>query len=89
MCAAGMQTTVEGVVGQALGVRFASLHGDVRAKARHQARPRRARLPAGLHHFQGDNNEVGKGCGRDHRDACPSITDPDDSDIMRSAGGAE
>merc|ERR1712194_316920 len=43
----------------------------------------------GVHHFSGDNNELGTACGRYYRVGVMSITDPGDSDIIRSQGGSE
>ncbi|CAJ1456205.1 unnamed protein product [Effrenium voratum] len=43
----------------------------------------------GVHHFHGDNNELGTACGRYYRVCCLSITDPGDSDIIRSLPGQE
>eukprot|EP00408_Alexandrium_pacificum_P025153 CAMPEP_0171205388 /NCGR_PEP_ID=MMETSP0790-20130122/26523_1 /TAXON_ID=2925 /ORGANISM="Alexandrium catenella, Strain OF101" /LENGTH=115 /DNA_ID=CAMNT_0011670903 /DNA_START=69 /DNA_END=416 /DNA_ORIENTATION=- len=43
----------------------------------------------GVHHFAGDNNELGTACGRYYRVGCLSITDPGDSDIIRSLPGGE
>merc|ERR1711988_1663165 len=43
----------------------------------------------GVHHFHGDNNELGTACGRYYRVSCLSITDPGDSDIIRSLPGQE
>ena len=43
----------------------------------------------GVHHFHGDNNELGTACGRYYRVSCLSITDPGDSDIIRSYSGQE
>eukprot|EP00441_Pelagodinium_beii_P044931 CAMPEP_0197619950 /NCGR_PEP_ID=MMETSP1338-20131121/886_1 /TAXON_ID=43686 ORGANISM="Pelagodinium beii, Strain RCC1491" /NCGR_SAMPLE_ID=MMETSP1338 /ASSEMBLY_ACC=CAM_ASM_000754 /LENGTH=158 /DNA_ID=CAMNT_0043189009 /DNA_START=408 /DNA_END=884 /DNA_ORIENTATION=+ len=43
----------------------------------------------GVHHFAGDNNELGTACGRYYRVSCLSITDPGDSDIIRSLPGQE
>jgi len=43
----------------------------------------------GVHHFHGDNNELGTACGRYYRVGVLSITDPGDSDIIRSVGGSE
>merc|ERR1712151_756552 len=43
----------------------------------------------GVHHFSGDNNELGTACGRYYRVSCLSITDPGDSDIIRSLPGGE
>eukprot|EP00389_Voromonas_pontica_P016226 GDKH01025363.1.p1 GENE.GDKH01025363.1~~GDKH01025363.1.p1 ORF type:complete len:124 (+),score=43.39 GDKH01025363.1:1-372(+) len=38
----------------------------------------------GVHHFTGDNNELGTACGKFFRVSCLSVTDPGDSDIIRS-----
>merc|ERR1712086_242737 len=43
----------------------------------------------GVHHFHGDNNELGTACGKYYRVSCLSITDPGDSDIIRSLPGGE
>eukprot|EP00427_Karlodinium_veneficum_P058345 CAMPEP_0169381734 /NCGR_PEP_ID=MMETSP1017-20121227/41559_1 /TAXON_ID=342587 /ORGANISM="Karlodinium micrum, Strain CCMP2283" /LENGTH=135 /DNA_ID=CAMNT_0009481259 /DNA_START=64 /DNA_END=469 /DNA_ORIENTATION=+ len=43
----------------------------------------------GVHHFHGDNSELGTACGRYYRVSCMSITDPGDSDIIRSLPGGE
>merc|ERR1711957_1090634 len=43
----------------------------------------------GVHHFSGDNNELGTACGRYYRVGCMAITDPGDSDIIKSQGGSE
>ncbi|CAL1173928.1 unnamed protein product [Cladocopium goreaui] len=43
----------------------------------------------GVHHFHGDNNELGTACGRYYRVSCLSITDPGDSDIIRTLPGQE
>mmetsp|Transcript_56110 Transcript_56110/g.120894 ORF Transcript_56110/g.120894 Transcript_56110/m.120894 type:complete len:116 (-) Transcript_56110:61-408(-) len=43
----------------------------------------------GVHHFHGDNNELGTACGRYYRVSCLAITDPGDSDIIRSIPGNE
>eukprot|EP00930_Biecheleria_cincta_P058036 TRINITY_DN4389_c0_g2_i1.p1 TRINITY_DN4389_c0_g2~~TRINITY_DN4389_c0_g2_i1.p1 ORF type:complete len:134 (+),score=21.81 TRINITY_DN4389_c0_g2_i1:61-402(+) len=43
----------------------------------------------GVHHFHGDNNELRTACGRYYRVSCLSITDPGDSDIIRSLPGQE
>eukprot|EP00439_Symbiodinium_sp_Y106_P024467 s6540_g2.t9 len=43
----------------------------------------------GVHHFHGDNNELGTACGRYYRVSCLSITDPGDSDIIRSLPGRQ
>merc|ERR1712112_794361 len=43
----------------------------------------------GVHHYNGDNIELGTACGKYFRVCVLSITDPGDSDIIRSmpAGG--
>merc|ERR1711912_178634 len=43
----------------------------------------------GVHHFNGDNNELGTACGKYYRVSALSITDPGDSDIIRSIPGNE
>ena len=43
----------------------------------------------GVHHFHGDNNELGTACGRYYRVSCLSITDVGDSDILRTLPGQE
>mmetsp|Transcript_143465 Transcript_143465/g.248350 ORF Transcript_143465/g.248350 Transcript_143465/m.248350 type:complete len:117 (-) Transcript_143465:111-461(-) len=43
----------------------------------------------GVHHFHGDNTELGTACGRYYRVSCLSITDPGDSDIIKSLPGGE
>merc|ERR1712048_1021931 len=43
----------------------------------------------GVHHFHGDNHELGTACGRYYRVSCLSITDPGDSDIIRSLPGGD
>jgi len=42
----------------------------------------------GVHHYHGDNNELGTACGKYYRVGVLSITDPGDSDIIRSLPGA-
>merc|ERR1712070_1297607 len=37
----------------------------------------------GVHHFQGNNVELGTACGRYYRVSCLSISDPGDSDIIK------
>ena len=37
----------------------------------------------GVHHYQGNNVDLGTACGRYYRVSCCSITDPGDSDIIR------
>ena len=43
----------------------------------------------GVHHYGGDNNELGTACGKYFRVSTMSITDPGDSDIIRSVPTAE
>ncbi|MCO5555366.1 hypothetical protein L7F22_052543 [Adiantum nelumboides] len=38
----------------------------------------------GVHHYLGNNVELGTACGRYYRVCCLSITDPGDSDIIRT-----
>jgi len=38
----------------------------------------------GVHHYNGNNVDLGTACGRYYRCSCLSITDPGDSDIIRS-----
>ena len=38
----------------------------------------------GVHHYTGNNNELGTACGKYFRVCTLSITDPGDSDIIRS-----
>ena len=38
----------------------------------------------GVHHYNGDNNELGTACGKMFRVGVMSITDPGDSDIITS-----
>mmetsp|Transcript_8948 Transcript_8948/g.10365 ORF Transcript_8948/g.10365 Transcript_8948/m.10365 type:complete len:111 (-) Transcript_8948:93-425(-) len=38
----------------------------------------------GVHHFAGNNVELGTSCGKFYRVSCLSITDPGDSDIIKS-----
>lgn len=38
----------------------------------------------GVHHYTGNNIELGTACGKYYRVCCLSITDPGDSDIIRS-----
>merc|ERR1712243_69418 len=42
----------------------------------------------GVHHFAGDNNTLGTACGKYFRVCTLSITDPGDSDIIRTMPGA-
>uniref|UniRef100_A0A0G4HAP3 Ribosomal protein eL8/eL30/eS12/Gadd45 domain-containing protein n=1 Tax=Chromera velia CCMP2878 TaxID=1169474 RepID=A0A0G4HAP3_9ALVE len=41
----------------------------------------------GVHHFHGDNNELGTACGKYFRVGCLAVTDPGDSDIIRTVEG--
>merc|ERR1712039_979601 len=43
----------------------------------------------GVHHYTGDNNELGTACGKYFRVCTLSITDPGDSDIIRTMPGAQ
>merc|ERR1712014_107243 len=43
----------------------------------------------GVHHFAGDNNTLGTACGKYFRVCTLSITDPGDSDIIRTMPGAQ
>jgi large subunit ribosomal protein L30e len=38
----------------------------------------------GVHHYSGNNVDLGTACGKYFRVCCLSITDPGDSDIIRS-----
>merc|ERR1719503_196362 len=38
----------------------------------------------GVHHFSGNNVDLGTACGRYYRVCCLSITDPGDSDIVKT-----
>eukprot|EP00270_Netrium_digitus_P012339 TRINITY_DN39_c0_g1_i1.p1 TRINITY_DN39_c0_g1~~TRINITY_DN39_c0_g1_i1.p1 ORF type:complete len:112 (-),score=28.82 TRINITY_DN39_c0_g1_i1:221-556(-) len=38
----------------------------------------------GVHHYGGNNVDLGTACGKYYRVSCISITDPGDSDIIRS-----
>merc|ERR1712098_370647 len=42
----------------------------------------------GVHHYVGNNNELGTACGKYFRVCTLSITDPGDSDIIRTMPGA-
>merc|ERR1712097_21504 len=42
----------------------------------------------GVHHFAGNNVDLGTACGKYFRCSVMSITDPGDSDIMRVQEGA-
>eukprot|EP00252_Welwitschia_mirabilis_P015388 TRINITY_DN3381_c0_g2_i1.p1 TRINITY_DN3381_c0_g2~~TRINITY_DN3381_c0_g2_i1.p1 ORF type:complete len:113 (+),score=9.68 TRINITY_DN3381_c0_g2_i1:137-475(+) len=41
----------------------------------------------GVHHFNGNNVELGTACGKYYRVSCLSITDPGDSDIIKTVPG--
>merc|ERR1711957_817208 len=41
---------------------------------------------AGVHHFSGNNVDLGMTCGRYYRVSCLSITDEGDSDIIKNMG---
>merc|ERR1711981_27385 len=43
----------------------------------------------GVHHCSGNNNELGTACGKYFRVCTLSITDPGDSDIIRTMPGAQ
>jgi large subunit ribosomal protein L30e len=43
----------------------------------------------GVHHYGGNNIDLGTACGKYFRVSALSITDPGDSDIIRSMPGAE
>lgn len=38
----------------------------------------------GVHHYTGNNVDLGTACGKLHRVSCLTITDPGDSDIVNS-----
>ena len=38
----------------------------------------------GVHHYSGNNIDLGTSCGRYYRVSCMSITDPGDSDIIKA-----
>ncbi|XP_057845532.1 large ribosomal subunit protein eL30 [Cryptomeria japonica] len=42
----------------------------------------------GVHHFHGNNVDLGTACGKYFRVSCLSITDPGDSDIIKAAPSA-
>jgi large subunit ribosomal protein L30e len=44
---------------------------------------------APVHHYSGSNIDLGTACGKYFRVSCMSITDPGDSDIVRSVPGSE
>merc|ERR1712108_48816 len=41
----------------------------------------------GVHHYTGDNNQLGTACGKYFHVGCLCITDPGDSDIIKTAQG--
>ncbi|KAM0941051.1 putative ribosomal protein L30/YlxQ [Dioscorea sansibarensis] len=41
----------------------------------------------GVHHFNGNNVDLGTACGKYYRVCCLSIIDPGDSDIIKSLPG--
>lgn len=41
----------------------------------------------GVHHYSGNNVELGTACGKLHRVSVLAITDPGDSDILKSTEG--
>ena len=43
----------------------------------------------GVHHYSGNNIELGTACGKYFRVGCLSITDPGDSDIIRTMPAQE
>eukprot|EP00457_Paulinella_chromatophora_P020547 gb/GEZN01022616.1/.p1 GENE.gb/GEZN01022616.1/~~gb/GEZN01022616.1/.p1 ORF type:complete len:113 (-),score=25.06 gb/GEZN01022616.1/:205-543(-) len=43
----------------------------------------------GVHHYTGNNTDLGTACGKFFRVSCLSITDPGDSDIIRHMPGAK
>jgi len=43
----------------------------------------------GVHHYSGNNIDLGTACGKYFRVSCLSITDPGDSDIVAHVGGGE
>ncbi|KAF3781877.1 60S ribosomal protein L30 [Nymphaea thermarum] len=43
----------------------------------------------GVHHFNGNNVDLGTACGKYFRVCCLSITDPGDSDIIKSVPGEQ
>merc|ERR1711915_271305 len=43
----------------------------------------------GVHHYAGNNNDLGTACGKYFRVCTLSITDPGDSDIIRTMPGAQ
>ena len=43
----------------------------------------------GVHHYTGNNTDLGTACGKYFRVGCLSITDPGDSDIIRTLPGQD
>lgn len=43
----------------------------------------------GVHHYSGNNVDLGTACGRYFQVSALAITDPGDSDIIRSMPGGE
>merc|ERR1712200_400823 len=43
----------------------------------------------GVHHYKGDNIELGTACGKYFRVGCLTVTDPGDSDIIKTHTGGE
>lgn len=41
----------------------------------------------GVHHYSGNNIDLGTACGKYFRVSCLSVTDPGDSDIVRDIQG--
>jgi large subunit ribosomal protein L30e len=41
----------------------------------------------GVHHYSGNNIDLGTACGKYFRVSCLAITDPGDSDIVRHQAG--
>ena len=44
---------------------------------------------AGVHHYSGNNVELGTACGKYFRASVLAVTDPGDSDIIRSMPGSQ
>ena len=43
----------------------------------------------GVHHYAGNNIDLGTACGKLYRVSCLSITDPGDSDIIKQTSGEQ
>merc|ERR1712126_649120 len=43
----------------------------------------------GVHHYKGDNIELGTACGKYFRVGCLTVTDPGDSDIIKTHTGEQ